>query len=58
MQEQIDLEELRFQAHRDEERRRSQAVNDRDRFVLMIIQKPLVALRYQLPDGQVIICHA
>ena len=37
----------------DEERLRSQRLEDADLFVILIIKKPLVAIRYRLSDGQV-----
>lgn len=53
LQEQIDLEDLVFQVRLDEERMRSQQLQDADLYVIIIIKKPLVAIRYRLSDGQV-----
>ncbi len=43
-----------LQARLDEERRRSQSMQESELLIVVIIKRPLIALRYQLPDGQVI----
>ncbi|KAL9016445.1 MAG: hypothetical protein Q9185_006214 [Variospora sp. 1 TL-2023] len=53
MAEEIDLENLAFQVRLDDERCRSQQIQDRDRNVLLVIKHPAVALRYQIPTGQI-----
>jgi hypothetical protein len=52
-QERIELDNLVFQVRLDEERIKSQALQDSDRYVILIVKRPMVALRYQLPDGKV-----
>ena len=47
------MENLSYQVRLDEERLLSQQVNSSDRCVTLIIKRPLIALRYRLPDGQV-----
>lgn len=42
-----------FQARLDEERAGSQSIQDSEPRVVLIIKRPLVALRYQLSDSQV-----
>lgn len=54
MQEEIDLHDLKFQARLDDERRKYQSTQESDLLIVVIIKRPLVALRYLLPDGQVI----
>ncbi|KAL8730906.1 MAG: hypothetical protein Q9181_004508, partial [Wetmoreana brouardii] len=51
--EEIDLENLVYQVRLDDERLKSQQLSDADRYVVVLIQHPLVALRYQLPSGEV-----
>ncbi|KAL8671155.1 MAG: hypothetical protein Q9168_004332 [Polycauliona sp. 1 TL-2023] len=51
--EEIDLENLSFQVRLDEEKFRSQQIQDADRYVVLVIKRPAVALRYQLPTGEV-----
>ncbi|KAL8644632.1 MAG: hypothetical protein Q9210_007156 [Variospora velana] len=51
--EEIDLENLAYQVRLDDERCRSQQIQDRDRNVLLVIKHPAVALRYQIPTGQI-----
>ena len=51
--EEVDIETLKRQVRLDEERCRSQNIRDEYLFVIVIVKKPLLALRYQLPDGQV-----
>lgn len=53
VQEQIELDDLRFQVRLDEARMQSQQVQDSNLYVIVIVKRPLIALRYQLPDGQV-----
>jgi hypothetical protein len=53
LQEQIELDTLLHQVRMDEERARSQAIHQDNLYILIIVKKPLLALRYQLPDGQV-----
>ncbi|KAL8825961.1 MAG: hypothetical protein Q9191_004090 [Dirinaria sp. TL-2023a] len=50
--ENIELENLVLQARLDEERSRSQYLQDIDRNVIVMVKKPLLAIRYQLPTGQ------
>ena len=52
LQEEIDLAALVYQVHLDEERLRSQQIQDSDRYVILLVKRPSVALRYQLPSGQ------
>ncbi|KAI4276786.1 MAG: hypothetical protein L6R35_006192 [Caloplaca aegaea] len=52
-EEEIDLENLAYQVRLDDERCRSQQIQDRDRNVLLVIKHPAVALRYQIPTGQI-----
>ncbi|KAL8728103.1 MAG: hypothetical protein Q9166_005628 [cf. Caloplaca sp. 2 TL-2023] len=49
----IDLENLSFQVRLDEERYRSQQIQDSERYVVLVIKHPAVALRYQLSTGEV-----
>lgn len=42
-----------FQARLDEERAASQSIHDSEPRVVLIIKRPLIALRYQLSDSQV-----
>ncbi|KAL8784483.1 MAG: hypothetical protein Q9195_009030 [Heterodermia aff. obscurata] len=51
--EQIELDNLALQARLDEERNRSQILQDADRHVLLVVKKPMLAMRYQLPNGQI-----
>ncbi|KAL9604679.1 MAG: hypothetical protein Q9219_000399 [cf. Caloplaca sp. 3 TL-2023] len=51
--EEIDLENLVYQVRLDEERFRSQQIQDSDRYVVLVIKCPMVALRYQLSTGEV-----
>lgn len=53
MQEQIELDDLEHQVRLDEERAQSQVIGDDNLRVLVIVKKPLLALRYQLVDGNV-----
>ncbi|KAI4169013.1 MAG: hypothetical protein LQ348_007370 [Seirophora lacunosa] len=50
--EEIDLENLAYQVRLDDERCRSQQIQDRDRNVLLVIKHPAAALRYQISTGQ------
>jgi len=52
-QETIDFDSLRHQARMDRQRAQSQSVPDELLYVIMIVKRPLLALRYRLPDGQV-----
>ena len=52
-QEQIDLDVLQHQVRTDEARAESQQLRDDDRIVIVLLKIPCLALRYQLPDGQV-----
>ena len=52
-QEQIDLDVLQHQVCTDEARAESQQLRDEDRIVIVLLKIPCLALRYQLPDGQV-----
>lgn len=52
-QEEIDLENLSFQVRLDEEKYRSQQIQDSDRYVVLVIKRPAAALRYQLSTGEV-----
>lgn len=52
-QERIERNNLLFQVRLDEERIKSQALQDSDRYVILIVKRPMIALRYQLPDGKV-----
>ena len=52
-QDTVDLENLAWQARADEGRSRSQHLQDIDRHVIVMIKKPLLAIRYQLGTGQV-----
>ncbi|KAI4261712.1 MAG: hypothetical protein L6R42_003092 [Xanthoria sp. 1 TBL-2021] len=51
--EEIDLENLSFQVRLDEEKYRSQQIQDSDRYVVLVIKRPAAALRYQLSTGEV-----
>ena len=53
VQEQIDLDVLQHQVYADEARAESQQLRDEDRVVIVLLKNPCLALRYQLPDGQV-----
>ncbi|MCJ1463892.1 hypothetical protein MMC07_002501 [Pseudocyphellaria aurata] len=53
IRDQIDLHDLMFQARLDEERAGSQSIPDSEPRVVLIIKRPLVALRYQLADSQI-----
>ena len=53
IQETIELDNLALQARLDEERSKSQHLQDVDRHVIIMVKKPLLAIRYQLPTGQV-----
>ena len=52
-QEHIELETLALQGRLDEERNRSQLLEDADRYVILLVKRPLLAMRYQLPNGKV-----
>ena len=39
----------------DRERAQSQSISDELLYVIMISKRPLLALRYRLPDGKVIL---
>ena len=52
-QEQIGLDVLQHQVCTDEARAESQQLRDEDRVVIVLLKIPCLALRYQLPDGQV-----
>jgi len=56
-QEQIELDTLQHQVLIDEERARSQMIPDDSLCVLVIVKTPLLALRYQLADGQARPCY-
>ncbi|MCJ1273299.1 hypothetical protein MMC21_001089 [Puttea exsequens] len=47
----IYLKQLQQQAFLDEDRSRSQRMTDNDLYVLILLKKPLLALRYRLPSG-------
>ena len=49
MKDQINLDNLREQARVEQE----QSIYDEDKLVIVIVKKPLLALRYPLPNGQV-----
>ncbi|KAK0515136.1 hypothetical protein JMJ35_002515 [Cladonia borealis] len=51
--EQIDLDVLQHQVCTDEARAGSQQLRDEDRIVIVLLKIPCLALRYQLPDGQI-----
>ncbi|KAL8789718.1 MAG: hypothetical protein Q9213_000968 [Squamulea squamosa] len=51
--EEIDLENLSYQVRLDEERYRSQQIQDSERYVILVIKRPAAALRYQLSSGEV-----
>ncbi|KAL8846064.1 MAG: hypothetical protein Q9221_008810 [Calogaya cf. arnoldii] len=51
--EEIDLENLSLQVRLDEEKSRSQQIQDSDRYVVLVIKRPAAALRYQLSTGEV-----
>ncbi|KAI4137758.1 MAG: hypothetical protein L6R39_007112 [Caloplaca ligustica] len=51
--EEIDLENVAYQVRVDEERFRSQQIQDSERFVVLMIRNPVVALRYQISTGRV-----
>ncbi|KAL9132412.1 MAG: hypothetical protein Q9175_006412 [Cornicularia normoerica] len=51
--EQVGFPDLQDQVRLDEERALSQLVPDNDLRVLVIVKRPLLALRYTLPDGQI-----
>ena len=53
IKEQIEFPDLQDQVRMDEESALSQSVPDHDLRVLIIVKRPLLALRYRLPDGQV-----
>ena len=56
--EQIELDVLQHQVCTDEARAGSQQqLRDEDRVVIVLLKTPCLALRYQLPDGQVSIFH-
>lgn len=52
-QEQIFLENLVLQSRFDEQQSSSQSISDSSRRVVILVKRPLIAIRYQLPDGQV-----
>ncbi|KAL8800559.1 MAG: hypothetical protein Q9182_005114 [Xanthomendoza sp. 2 TL-2023] len=49
----IDLETLSFQVGIDDERFKSQQIRDSERRVVVLIKRPMVALRHQLMTGEV-----
>ncbi|KAL8799944.1 MAG: hypothetical protein Q9200_007405 [Gallowayella weberi] len=49
----IDLETLSFQVGIDEEKFKSQQIRDSERRVVLLIKRPMVALRHQLMTGEV-----
>ncbi|CAF9936953.1 MAG: hypothetical protein ALECFALPRED_007017 [Alectoria fallacina] len=51
--EQVEFPDLQDQVRLDEERALSQHISDSDLRVLVIVKRPLLALRYMLPDGQI-----
>jgi hypothetical protein len=53
LKEHVHLEELARQVHVDNERAQVQTIPDNRRSVIVIERKPLLALRYILPNGQV-----
>ena len=53
MQEEISFDDLVREVRIDEERSQSIPLSDANRAVLVIVQRPLVALRYKLRSGQV-----
>jgi len=52
-QEEISFDDIVREVRIDEEMSRSMPLSDANRAALVIVQKPLVALRYRLPNGQV-----
>ena len=57
-QEQVSLNELANQAAADEERARQATLEDADRYCNILVRKPFIAIRYKLPDHQVILVGA
>lgn len=53
IKEQVEFPDLQDQVRMDEESALSQNVPDHDLRVLIIVKRPLLALRYRLPDGQI-----
>ena len=53
IQEQVEIPTLQAQVRVDEERALSQPISDNLLHVLVIVKRPLLALRYTLPDGQI-----
>ena len=53
IKEQVEFPDLQDQVRMDEESALSQSVPDHDLRVLIIVKRPLLALRYRLPDGQI-----
>lgn len=51
--EQVEFPDLQDQVRMDEERALSQHISDDHLRVLVIVKRPLLALRYSLPDGQI-----
>lgn len=53
--EEINLAELVYQARHDVDRAESQSqpISDSQRVMIIISKKPMIALRYQLPNGMV-----
>ena len=53
LQDYIDFDILQHQVRSDEMRAESRQLRDEDRNVIVLLKTPYLALRYQLPDGQV-----
>lgn len=53
-QEQIDLEDLQVQARLDETKASSRTILDLERSMIILVKKPLVAIRYKLHDMKVV----
>ena len=50
------MEDVINQVQFDEARRLSQPLTDANRVVLVLVKRPLLAMRFQLPDRQVRSC--
>ena len=53
LKETVDFDSLKHQARLDQQRAQSQSVPDELLYVVIVTKRPLLALRYRLPDGQV-----
>lgn len=58
LQEQVSLDELAMQATEDERRATQIVLHDTERQIMILTRQPIIALRYKLRNGQVVLMIA